>query len=156
MSNSDADGELAKITTQLEKLAIDSSVIAQRLLTKTAEADKLRRDIERDKNELAEIQQRIQVLKCTRDKVIAANEEPPARDRAGRVISVGQTVVIANCYTSFSTQLPRYKASREPRERGASVRYYDIDKFSIVAYIQRTGRTNSPANKICFVTDSGF
>ena len=156
MSNSDANGELEKITSRLEKLAIDSSVSAQRLRTKKVEADKLRRDIEREKDELAEIQQRIQALKCTRDKVIAANETPTARDGAGRVISVGETVLIANRYTNFSTQFPRYKACREPRERGASVQYYDIDKFGIVTSIQRTGRTNGPANKIHFVTDSGF
>ena len=135
MSNNDVDGELVRITTQVEKLTVASSDSAKKLRANEAKAEKLRRDIEHGQSELTGIQQRIHTLKDARDRIIASNEVPPARDEVGRTIDVGATVVIVNCYTNFSTRFPNSKANREPKRRGASVRHYDCDKFGTVTYI---------------------
>ena len=95
-------------------------------------------------------------MKKDRERITCLREQPPARDKAGRAIEIGAMVVIANDFTSFSTNPPKYKTSRairEPRRRGSGVKYYDSEKFSTVAYIEKNGHRNS---KVHFITDSGF
>jgi len=122
MSNDDIVGELVRITTQLENLEVVSSESAQRLRTDKAKVEKLQKNIKQGQSELSAIQRRIQALRDERNRVIFWNESPSVRDKVGRTIDEGATVMIANHYTKFSTQFPTIKAIKKPQRRGARVR----------------------------------